>query len=421
MSAASHTKADFFRNKFVRTIMLSGVLLQIGIWVRNFAILLFVMEQTGNDPFAVSLISVAEFAPIFLFSFIGGTFADRWRPKRTMVWCDLLSALSVFVVLLTLLFGTWKAVFFATLVSSILSQFSQPSGMKLFKLHVPEDQLQMGMAMFQTLTAVFMIVGPAIGTFVYQSFGIHTAVAVMGVAFILSAVVLTSLPPDRQEETNKGESSLWQEMADGFRYVLSKKVLRSLTGVYMSAGLAVGILQPLGVFIIVERLGLPKEFVQWSMMASGAAMLIGGGLVMSLAKKVSPQKLAALGMLASAISVFGVGLSTNFTLTLVLQFISGLFFPCIHIGISTMVLKTTEQAFVGRVNGVLSPLFMGMMVITMSLAGWLKELFSLVTVYEAAALLFLIGTLMLVPLFKVKIAAETSEAQMPAVDLLEEK
>jgi hypothetical protein len=44
-----------------------------------------------------------------------------------MIWCDLLSAVSIFIILMALLFGTWKIVFFATLVSAILSQFSQPS------------------------------------------------------------------------------------------------------------------------------------------------------------------------------------------------------------------------------------------------------------------------------------------------------
>src|SRR3954463_2136100 len=91
---------DLFRNRVIRTILLSTFFLQIGVWVRNYSILLYVVEKTNEDPVAVSLISVAEFAPIFLFSFIGGTFADRWKPKRTMIWCDFLSAVSIFVVLL---------------------------------------------------------------------------------------------------------------------------------------------------------------------------------------------------------------------------------------------------------------------------------------------------------------------------------
>ncbi|MFY0543398.1 MFS transporter [Brevibacillus sp. H7] len=398
----SPSQAGLFRNTFIRSILLSGVFLQIGIWVRNFAILLFVMEQTNNDPFAVSLISVAEFAPIFLFSFVGGTFADRWRPKRTMVWCDVLSALSVFVVLLTLLAGTWKAVFFATLVSAILSQFSQPSAMKLFKQHVPEEQLQSGMAMFQTLMAIFMIIGPILGTFVYQSFGIHTAIGVMGVAFLLSAGVLTFLPADDKEAKDKTDSSFWQELIDGFRYVWARPMLRSLGAVFAIAGLAVGLMQPLVVFIVMERLGLPKEYVQWLMMVNGAAMLIGGGLVVGISKKVSPQKLLALGMLASAVSVCGIGLSTNLWLTLAFEFVSGLFFPCIHIGVNTMILQASEEAYVGRVNGVLNPLFMGMMVLAISTAGWLKAALSLVTVFEAAGLLFLLGMFVLIPLFKMK-------------------
>src|SRR4051812_10894891 len=187
---ADITVRALFGNKVIRTILLSVFFLQIGIWVRNYSILLYVIERTHANPVAVSMISVAEFAPIFLFSFIGGTFADRWRPKRTMIWCDFLSAVSIFIVLLTLVFGGWKVIFFATLVSSILSQFSQPSGMKLFKLHVKEELIQMGMAMFQTVFAMFMILGPIIGTFVYQHYGINAAIAVMGIAFMLSAAIL---------------------------------------------------------------------------------------------------------------------------------------------------------------------------------------------------------------------------------------
>ena len=403
MSTLAPARAGIFSNRFVQIIMLSGAFLQLGIWVRNFAILLYVMEKTGNDPFAVSLIYVAEFAPIFLFSIIGGTFADRWRPKRTMVWCDLLSALSVFIVLLTIIFGTWEAVFFVTFVSAILSQFSQPSAMKLFKVHLPGEQLQKGMAMFQTLMATFMIVGPVLGTFSYQRFGIHLAIGVMGVAFLLSAGVLAYLPPDQNDENEQPDADFWRELIAGFSYVWTRNALTILGGVFIIAGLAVGIIQPLGIFIVTERLGLPKESLQWLMATNGAAMLIGSGIVIGLSKKVIPQKLLAIGLLINAISVAGMGLSTNTSITFSLQFLDGLFMPCIHIGVNTLILQLTQEEFVGRVNGVLNPLFMGAMVITMIFAGWLKVHFSLVTMYGVAGILFFVGLLLTVSLFKMKI------------------
>ncbi|MFT4415463.1 MFS transporter [Fredinandcohnia humi] len=394
-----------FKNQVIRTILLSVLFLQVGIWVRNYSILLYVIEKTNENPVAVSLISVAEFAPIFLFSFIGGTFADRWRPKRTMIWCDLLSAASIFVVLLTLFFGSWKAVFFATLVSSILSQFSQPSGMKLFKQHVPMELVQMGMSMYQTIFALFMILGPILGTFVYQNFGIEVAIGVMGIAFLLSAAVLVMLPKDRIPEREDQRSTLTEEMKEGFRYVLRSRPLTLLGGCFAAAGLAIGLTQPLGVFLVTEQLGLPKEELQWLMAVSGIGMILGGGITVGISRKVLPQVLLAIGMAASALGFVIMGNSTIFWLTLTAQFFSGMFMPCIQIGINTMILQNTEESFIGRVNGILNPLFMGAMVITMSTAGWLKSHLSIVYIYEASALLLGVGILILLPIMRKRAVA----------------
>ncbi|MGG2482488.1 MFS transporter [Brevibacillus borstelensis] len=395
-----------FRNKVIQTILLSALFLQIGVWVRNFAILLFVMQQTNGDPLAVSMIYVAEYAPIFIFSFIGGTFADRWRPKRTMVWCDILSALSIFGVLLAFVFGTWKAVFFATLISAILSQFSQPSGMKLFKMHLPAEQMQAGMSIYQTLFAIFMILGPALGTFVFQTFGIGVAIAVTGVAFLLSGAVLVRLPADHVEENGQQPTTLWQEMVDGIRYVLKSNILTKLGLCFLAAGLSIGLIQPLSIFLVTERLGLPMESLKWLMTVNGIGMIVGGALTMTVAKKASPQKLLVIGMLVNAVAMSIAGLSTNLWLTLTAQLFNGLFMPCIQIGINTMILKHTESAFVGRVMGILSPLFTGAMVLTMSIAGPLKKLLSLVSVFEMAALLFIVGLLFIVPLLRSQAGSE---------------
>ncbi|MES9683507.1 MFS transporter [Bacillus sp. AFS001701] len=394
--------ASLLKNRFIQTILTAGLFIQVGIWIRNFAILLFVVEKTNGDATAVSLISVAEFAPIFIFSFIGGTFADRWKPKRTMIWCDLLSAASIFVILLALMYGTWKFVFFATLVSAILSQFSQPSNMKLFKVHVPMEQMQAGMSLFQTMMAIFMILGPVLGTFVFQQAGMFVSMSIVGIAFLLSALVLTKLPKDQEEEKVDQASSLWEEMKLGFQYVWTRKILVLLGGVFAAAGLGIGFIHPLAIFLVTERLGLDKDYLQWLFAANGAAMIIGGGLIMVISNKLAPHVLLLIGMAVNAIGIFVIGWSQLFWLTLLAEFFIGLFMPALHIGINTIILKNTDEKFVGRVNGILTPLFMGSMVITMSLSGVLKEQFSLFTIYQLSAILFIIGILIMVPMFKMK-------------------
>ncbi|MEX3617327.1 MFS transporter [Paenibacillus glucanolyticus] len=387
-------------NPYVRTIILSRVFLNLGIWVRNFAILLYVTDITNNDPWFVSLISVAEFAPIFLFAFIGGTFADRWQPKRTMIGADVLSAVSVFLVLIAVHNNSWQALLVVTLFSAIMSQFSQPSAMKLFKQHVPEHQLQSVMAIFQSLMAFFMVIGPIAGAFVYQKFGIEASLIATGVLFLGSALILAWLPRDQEKESKSEQRSLLQEAIEGLRYVWNNRALRTLATTFAAAGLAAGLIQPMMLFVTIENLGQDKSFLQWLLTANGAAMLLGGGFVMVLAKRISPQSLLALGLTVSALGNLGIGWSTSILFTLLLQVVNGFFYPTIHIGINTLILTNTENAYIGRVGGALTPIFMGMMVIGMSLGGLLKNQFSLFTVFSASALLFLIGSALLIPLFK---------------------
>lgn len=79
----------------------------------------------------------------------------------------------------------------------------------------------------------------------------------------------------------------------------------------------------LGFFLIVERLGLPKENLQLLLMVNGAAMFIGGGLVMTISKKVMPQKLLAIGLIVNTISMIGMGLSSSWIIILLFQFLNG--------------------------------------------------------------------------------------------------
>ncbi|UNK16395.1 MFS transporter [Paenibacillus sp. N3/727] len=388
------------KNRYVRTIILSRVFLQLGIWIRNFAILLYVTNLTNNDPLYVSLISVVEYAPIFVFAIIGGTFADRWRPKRTMVWCDMLSAISVLIVLLALVYGGWYALLLGTLVSASLSQFSQPSAMKFYKEHVPSEQVQSVMALSQSLVAVFMVLGPVIGSFIFLQYGIEISLALTALMFLGSALVLTRLPRDKKDTLADTNNNFVGEMKDGLKYVWNNVQLRTLSATFAASGLAVGLIQPLMLFITIEKLGQDKTFLQWLLMANGAAMLVGGVAIIGLASKVKPHILLSIGLVVSAFVTVGIGFSNVVIWTIVLEVISGFFYPCIQVGIQTLIMKNTEASYIGRVGGAITPVFMGMMVLGMSFSGYLKGQFSLFIVFSISAGLFILGSLVLAPLFR---------------------
>lgn len=391
----------FFKSKFIQSIILSSVFLQLGVWIRNFSVLLFVMEQTNSNSSSVALVSTVELLPIFLFSLVGGIYSDRWLPKTTMIRADFLSGLSVFIILMAISLGAWKAVYLIVFISASLAQFSQSSRMRLFKMHLKEEQMQMGMAAYQTFMAILAIIGPVIGTFIYNKFGINMAIAATGMCFVFSAAVLTLIPNDKKIPSEKVQDDFWIQLKEGLQFIRNEKVLTLLGGVFTAFGFAAGVIQPLGVFIVTERLGLPKENFQWLLSINGSAMLIGGSFVMMLAKRISPERLLFMGLLINAINVIGIALSTNWYLTLAIQFINGLFTPCIHIGINTLILNTAKEKFVGRVNGILTLMSIAAMVIATSLAGLIKVKLSLVTMYGISSVFFVLGVLITIPLSQV--------------------
>jgi predicted MFS family arabinose efflux permease len=315
-----------------------------------------------------------------------------------MVWSDVLSGLSVGAVLLAVMNGGWIALLIGSFVSASLSQFSQPSAMKLYKRHVPAEQLQGVMAMSQTLVAVFMVLGPVIGTFIFIKFGINVSLILTAAMFLGSSLVLSSLPRDVEEARSGNTGNFVKEMTDGLRYIGANKSLRTLGLTFSAVGLASGLTQPLQIFLVIENLGRDKPFLQWLVMANGGAMLVGGAAIIAISKKVKPQLLLLVGLLVNAVCTVGMGASKQVWLTIVLLVISGLFFPCIQGGIQTLLVRNTEGAFIGRVSGAIMPIFMGMMVIGMFISGYIKDTFSLFSVFMTSGVFVVIGALLLLPI-----------------------
>ncbi|UUZ95536.1 MFS transporter [Paenibacillus sp. P25] len=382
------------RHPFIGRVFLSNLCSQAGIWIRNMAVLLYVMDQTGGDALAVSAISVAEYAPIFLFSFIGGVFADRWRPKRTVILCDLLAAVSVGLVLIAIASGLWQAVFFTTLISAILSQFAQPAGMKLFKAHVPEDLAQPAMSAAASRLRRLHRIGTGGGYLDLSHPGRPMGRRLNECRFCAVGDRHDADSPDPSPASNQASflpASLWEEMKDGIRYTVSRPVLLRLSFSFMAVGLGVGAISPLSIFIVTERLGLPAEDLKWITVPYGLGELLGGIAAFRLASRMAPQKLLLLGLAVNAFGIMAAGLSNVLWLTMLAQFGIALLQPAIFIGNNSLFMLHTEAGYIGRVTGLRTPLMTGAMVLMMSGSGFLKECISLPAVYLFAGACFLAG------------------------------
>lgn len=377
-------------NRVFRIVAFADLLQQLAIWVRNIALLFYVMEQTDNDPVAVSLLNVMEYAPIFLFSFVGGAFADRWNPKRTMIAGDLLSALSIGAILIFVLAGTWQAVFAATVVSAIVSQFSQPSSAVMFKRHVPEELLAPAISISQGIMSLFIIIGPVAGTLIYSSLGLTYSLAVLIGLFLMAAAVQFSLPPSPRSP-ERSALPIVDDMKDGFRYIRGHRNLIIIALTFACIGLGSGLIRPLDIYIVTERLQLDKESVQWFYALSGAGMLIGGVAAAILGPKINPRAAIFTGVAFLSFSIIIEALSVWVYLTAAMRFMVGVMTAFMQIVLGAIMMKLVEEAYIGRVNGTITPLLMAGTLIGSALAGPLMKSITLVPVYGLSAAIVMIA------------------------------
>nr|WP_221401424.1 MFS transporter [Paenibacillus phyllosphaerae] len=375
-----------FRNRVFLIIASVDLIQQMGIWVRNMALLFYVMEQTGNDPVAVSLLTVFEYLPIFVFSLIGGTLADRWNPKWTMIIGDALSAVSVAVILALIATGWWQAVFAATVVSAVISQFSQPSSAIMFKRHVPEEQVPTAIGMTQSLSSLFVIVGPMIGTAIYGWLGVNTSLVILVIAFAFAALVQLALPAYTREKPPE-ESSVWNELVMGLRYVGGQRNLLLITGVFALIGLGSGLIQPLDVFLITERLDLDKEDLQWFYALAGLGMLVGGGLATVFGQKANARTVVVAAVIFLAVSIVVEALSVWVPVTAAMRFLVGGAVAFMQIILSSALISIVAEAYIGRVNGTIMPVMMAGILIGSGLSGIFMKSIDLVPTYVLSAVI----------------------------------
>ena len=375
---------ELLSNKVFRILMTTDIIQQMCIWIRNISVLFFVIEKTNADPVAVSLITVFEFFPMFVFSYIGGTLADRWNPKKTMILGDFLSAISVLSILALISLGFWETVFAATLVSSIVTQFSVPSTSIMFKRHIDEKYVTQAISISQSWQSLFLIIGPVIGTFLYGSVGLTFSLAAIALLFFLSSAVQFALPSGKTR-AEAIKVSLLHGMKEGIGYIKNNTGLKVICVLLAVLGFALGLVQPLAIYIITERLGLPKESLQLLYSLAGVGLFIGAILSAAYVNKFETRWVLFWGMNIFAILTMMEVMSRIVFLTAATYFVSGVVLAFVQVALSSPLIKTVSEEYVGRVSGLITPLLTGGILIGSGLSGILMKHITLVPVFLVSA------------------------------------
>lgn len=378
---------NLIKNRVFVTILVTDIIQQMAIWIRNIAIMFFIMDLTNKDPLAISALNFIEYLPMFLLTFVGGIIADRYNPKKIMFFGDLFSFISFIILGVVISKGYIGAIFLVVLVSASVTQFSYPSSQKYFKEYVDEDSIDKAIGISQLLSSGFFVIGPFIGSQFYFKFGIDKTLMIISVLFLISIALISTLPNKNFEKIKS--SGFIEDIGLTFKYLNEKEILKLLTKMFFVVSFAMGIANNLDIFLVTDRLGLSEEFYQFFSGIAGVGVIIGGGIYLLVSKHMNIKVLYILIGVFS-ITVFFEGYSTNAVLTMMLQFIDNVLGGILSGYVMTLITKVTDQEYLGKVNGVTSTLMtFGIMVGTI-FSGIFMKYASIVFAFFVASIAFLI-------------------------------
>jgi len=308
-----------------------------------------------------------------------------------VVYGDALSALSMLLILILISNGIWQSVFAATVISAIISQFSQPSSAVLYKKHIPVNLVGSAIGISQSLMAIFTILGPILGTFIYTQLGLETSIWALFAIFTIASGLQLFLPKTVKNKSKTETKSALIDVKEGLIYVFKHNNLKFIACLFFIVGISFGITQPLDVFVIMERLGLPKESVQWFAAAEGIGMLLGGGLAVTLSSFVEKNSKYILTTTILALSLITIIEILSFwpLLTAAARILSGLSAAFIQVIFSTMMMKEVAADYIGRTNGIIMPLMMAGLLLGSASSGFIVLKVDLIGAYIFSALLTL--------------------------------
>lgn len=379
---------DLIKNRVFVTILVTDIIQQMAIWIRNIAIMFFIMDLTNKDPLAISALNFIEYLPMFLLTFVGGIIADRYNPKKIMFFGDLFSFISFIILGVVISKGYIGAIFLVVLVSASVTQFSYPSSQKYFKEYVDEDSIDKAIGISQLLSSGFFVIGPFIGSQFYFNFGIDKTLMIISVLFLISIALILTLPNKNFEKIKS--SGFIEDIDLTFKYLNEKEILKLLTKMFFVVSFAMGIANNLDIFLVTDRLGLSEEFYQFFSGIAGVGVIVGGGIYLLVSRHMNIKVLYILIGVFS-ITVFFEGYSTNAVLTMTLQFIDNVLGGILSGYVMTLITKVTDQEYLGKVNGVTSTLMtFGIMVGTI-FSGIFMKYASIVFAFFVASIAFLIS------------------------------
>jgi MFS family permease len=372
-----------------------------GTWMQRSAQAYLIFDLT-KSPIYLGYVGFAYGVPSWLFMLYGGALADRF-PRRTILLIAQIAMMILAFVLAGLTFTglvqPWHIIILAFLLGCA-NAFDAPARQAFVTELVDRSDLTNAIALNSSMINIATVVGPAVAGLTYAAFGPAWCFAINGLTFIAVIIALLLMKLSPFKPVDRGVSIL-KEIKEGLSFVARKPTIRTLIinlGILSLAGLGFVTLLPVWA---VDVLGGDATTNGYLHTARGLGALSGALLIAAIGQTYSKGKLFTVATFVMPVFL----LLFSFTRILPTSFITLLgagwgFMVIINLS-NTLVQTNVTDELRGRVMGIFTFTFFGLMPIGSLISGVIADQIGAPLTVQINALILLAAAIILLLFFPI--------------------
>ncbi|MEX6586007.1 MFS transporter [Paraclostridium bifermentans] len=393
---------SLLKNKDFSLLMAATFISTVGTIVQNTALSLYVLDTTQSSVKFASVLVLSSLPQLILGPFCG-VISDWVDRKKFMVILNMISAM-VIIVPTILLFNnkiTLSVIYAIVITLGFIMAFYSPTSAGVIRIIVKDKNLSDAYAVNSFIDSIEYMIAPMIGAIVYSLFGLKIIFLLNGLSFILAAILQFKIHiPLKKETIDKLSFKKFNsDFIQGITYIFNNKNLWYLAVTIMLFNFFSAPLFSVGTGYIA-KLQFKVSNEQFSLIETiGVIASFMGPVLYAFTKnKISLQKLFQLSIFISAILILLISLiSTNFinnlfgsyVLYLILFFIISLVEGPLNIAIMTLIQNSIDIEYIGRSNGIITTMFIGLVPLGQLFYGMLFDYMYIAIPYVISAIAYI--------------------------------
>lgn len=369
-----------------------------------------------RDPEAVSLTTVMSRAGWLLLGIVSGVLVDRWSKTSVMWRVDALRAvvMSTFAALVLTGHTSMALIYGVSLVLGLVSPFFENAYSAVLPHIVAPAALERANSWDQTSLLVGAnLAGPPLGAALFvwlPGFPLLLQAISFGVAAVMVALLRRGVDDQPPPTPDATPTSLASELADGLRYLLGHRLLRTLAMLLAAINAISAAVVSLLVLYVLEVMKYPEAAYGWFM-----AVFAGGGLVGAAAVPYLKARLGTFAAVLLAAGGFAVGALLMGLLPYAPFVVVGIVVTGIGSSLWNVITMSLRQRIVpaqmlGRVTGIYRMLGMGAIPFGAAAGGAVAQATNVQVAYVVAGLVVGAATIASVIPLRTGLAELTGDA-----------